>query len=362
MLLSTAVPLRDLTRFCRLARHGLAAGLSLVDVFRQQAERGPPSLRPVIAAVSERLARGDRLEDALKAEGDRLPPLFVTMTAVGEQTGHLPDTFAELERYYDLQWTLRRRFRAEIAWPVFQFVMAVGVIALMLLILGLIAGAGTTPLDPIGLGTGVRGACTWLLLVFGVLATCWGGYRLLARSMHRKAAADRFLLRVPVIGSCLEALRARPLLSGSTADAGAGLPVKAAVKRSLDATGNAAYPARFDEAGRRARRGDDLTTILRALRHLPAGFSRHGRRRRGGWSNAEVMEKQAEYYQEESSLRLRVLMRMAGFGVWAAVAILIIVMIFRIFFIAYLGLLEEMHRESGHAKTGSITLLRGHRA
>src|SRR5580698_5772009 len=108
MFLSKSVPLIDLTRFCRLARHGLAAGLSLVDVFRQQADRGPPSLRPIVAAVHERLNRGDGLEDALKAEGDRLPALFVTMTAVGEQSGHLPEAFQELERYYDLQWTLRR--------------------------------------------------------------------------------------------------------------------------------------------------------------------------------------------------------------------------------------------------------------
>ncbi len=347
MLLSGAVPFRDLTRFCRLARHGLAAGLSLVDVFRQQADRGPPSLRPIIAAVSERLARGDGLEDALKAEGDRLPPLFVTLTAVGEQTGHLPDTFAELERYYDLQWTLRRRFLAEIAWPVFQFVMAVGVIALMLLILGLIAAAGTKPLDPIGLGTGVRGACTWLLLVFGILATVWGGYRLLARSLRHKAAVDRFILRVPVIGPCLEALALARFCLGLRLTLGAGLPVKSAVKRSLDATGNDAYPARYEAAAASLRRGDDLTTILKACDIFPRDFLDMVENAEEGGRTPEVMEKQAEYYQEESGLRLKVLMRMAGFGVWAVVAILIIVMIFRIFFTAYLGPLEQMHRELG---------------
>src|SRR5438105_6125616 len=182
-----SISLADLMRFCRLARHGLAAGLSLVDVFRQQAERGPMTMRPIIAAIHDRLNRGEGLEDALKAEGDRLPALFVTMAAVGEQTGHLPEAFAELERYYELQWTLRRRFLADIAWPVFQFVMAIGVIALMLLVLGLIAPAGTTPMDPIGLGTGFRGAADWLILVFGVLATGFGGYRLLSRSLRHKA-------------------------------------------------------------------------------------------------------------------------------------------------------------------------------
>ena len=329
--------LADLTRFCRLARHGLAAGLSLVDVFRQQAERGPMSLRPVVAAIHERLNRGDGLEDALKAEGGRLPALFVTMAAVGEQTGHLPEAFAELERFFELQWTLRRRFLADITWPVIQFVLAVGVIALLLLILGMIGA----PFDPIGLGTGIRGAATWLVLVFGVLATLWGGYRLLARSLRHKAAVDRFLLRVPVIGPCLEALALARFCLGLRLSLGAGLPVKAAVRRSLDATGNAAYPARYEEAAAALRRGDDLTTILRACAIFPQDFLDIVANAEEGGRTPEVMEKQAEFYQEESSLRLQVLTRVAGFGVWLVVAVVIIAMIFRIAMTVYIGPLNE---------------------
>jgi type IV pilus assembly protein PilC len=303
-------------------------------------------MRPIIVTVSERLERGDALEDALKAVGERLPSLFVTMTAVGEQTGHLPDTFGELERYYELQWTLRRRFLAEIVWPVFQFAMAVGVIALMILVLGLIPQA-TPPLDPIGLGTGPKGAATWLLLVFGILAVGWGGFRLLARSMRHKAMVDRFLLRLPVIGTCLEAFALSRFCLGLRLTMGAGLPVKAAVRRSLDATGNAAYPATFERATASLRRGDDLTTVLKACGIFPRDFLDIVENAEEGGRTPEVMEKQAEYYQEESSIRLRVLMRFAGFGVWAAVAILLIVMIFRIFITAYLGPLEQIHREMG---------------
>ena len=345
MLPFTGVPLADLMRFCRLARHGLQAGLSAVDVFRQQADRGPPSLRPTISAVAERLAAGDGLEDTLKTEGGRLPPLFVTMVAVGEQTGHLPEAFAELERYYDLQLSLRRQFRADIFWPVFQFVMAIGVIGLMILILGLIAPAGTTPLDPIGLGTGVRGATTWLLVVFGVIATVWGGLHLLQRATRQSAAVDRFLLRLPAIGPCLESLALARMCLALRLTLGAGLPVKAAVRRSLDATGNAAYPARYEDAAAALRRGDDLTTILRACRIFPTDFLDTVESAEEGGRVPEVMEQQARFYQEESSLRLRILTRLAGFGVWLIVAVLIIIAIFRIYFIAYYNPMQQLFRE-----------------
>ena len=171
MLFSSSYPLHDLALFCRMLRHGLAAGLSLVDVFRQQSARGPVSMRPVIQRMTARLEQGDSLEEALTLDGERLPVLFKTLAAVGEQSGHMPDVFHELERYFDLQSRLRRQFITDITWPVMQFVMAVGVIALMLLVLGMIG----SPLDPLGLGlTGAKGAITFVLLVVGTLAGRFG--------------------------------------------------------------------------------------------------------------------------------------------------------------------------------------------
>ena len=146
---------------------------------------------------------------------------------------------------------------------------------------------------------------------------------------------DRFLLRVPVIGPCLEAMALARFCLGLRLTLGAGLPVKAAVRRSLDATGNAAYPARYEDAAAALRRGDDLTTILRACAIFPQDFLDMIANAEEGGRTPEVMEKQAEFYQEESSLRLKVLTKVAGFGVWVVVAILMIVAIFRIFFTAY---------------------------
>ena len=53
------------------------------------------------------------------------------MAVVGEQTGHLPEAFGELERYFELQWKLRKQFIADITWPIIEFTGAVGVITLL---------------------------------------------------------------------------------------------------------------------------------------------------------------------------------------------------------------------------------------
>src|SRR3954447_8090237 len=66
MLLSTVVPLDSLVLLCRALRHGLSAGLSLLDVFRQQALKGSAAVRPVAAEITGYLEKGESLEDALK--------------------------------------------------------------------------------------------------------------------------------------------------------------------------------------------------------------------------------------------------------------------------------------------------------
>src|SRR5947208_11560364 len=107
MAFSSKLSLSSLIEFCRILRHNLGAGLTLQHVFRQQAERGPLPVRPVASRISEDLEQGDSLEAALKRERAAFPHIFVALATVGEQTGSMPDVFAELEKYFLLQQRLR---------------------------------------------------------------------------------------------------------------------------------------------------------------------------------------------------------------------------------------------------------------
>jgi type IV pilus assembly protein PilC len=341
MLFSTSFPLNALAQFCRMVRHGLAAGLSVVDVFKQQSVRGPISLRPTLDRITAHLERGESLEDALSVEGEKLPVLLKSMASVGEHTGHMPEVFHELERYYELQYRLRRQFIADITWPVTQFVMAVGVIAMLLWVLGMIGSS----LDPLGFGlTGASGAITFLVLVGSALLLGWAGFHFLTRMYRNRAAVERFLLKVPALGPCLESIALGRFALALRLTLGAGLPPKHALRRSLEATGNSAYSADIDSALEQLRRGEDLTAVLRACRIFPEEFLDIVSNAEEGGRIPEVMEKQAEYYQEEASRRLTTLTKVAGFLVWLFVAILMVWAIFRIYFQAYLGQIDALTR------------------
>ena len=250
MVFSKRLPLSSLITLCHSLRHYLSAGLTLREVFRQQAKKGPLAVRPVAERISQELNKGEDLESALRSEQRAFPPLFLALASVGEESGALPEVFTELEKYYDLQQKLRRQFLGQIAWPVFQLCGAIVVITLLILVMGFIAEMNPTnkPFDPLGLGLlGPSGAITFLTIVFLILAALaavyFGGKHLL----RQKGAVDGFLLRLPVLGPTLRALALTRFCLGLRLTLETGMPITKALELSLRATDNDAFVAQTQQ-------------------------------------------------------------------------------------------------------------------
>lgn len=345
MPFSRQLPLSSLIELCRALRHNLSAGLSLLDVLRQQASRGPLAVRPIARRLTDRLSVGDDLETALEGEQAHFPPLFLSMTEVGEQTGTLPEVFAELEKYFLLQQKLRRQFWTMSAWPLFQLFAAFFVVAGMLFILGIL-GSDFGPLGPSFIGVG--GSLKFLAYSFGSVALVVALYFLLTRSLQQRATVHAILLRVPILGPCMEAIALARfcLCLHLTLDTSLSLPK--ALRLCLRATGNGHFLARSDVIGQAIRDGDDLSEALAKGRLFPMEFLNIVATAEEGGRLPEVMEQQAEYYHEEAERRLKALTAAASVLVWLITAGLLIYLIFSIFMRAYLQPLNDLLKATGH--------------
>lgn len=330
MLFSKKVPLPALIELCRNLRHMLAAGLSIHDVFRQQAKRGSIAIRPIAQRICEDIEDGESVEAALRKERDHFPFLFVDMAAVGEQTGNLAEIFGDLEKYYQRQYSLWKQFLSQITLPVLQFVAAVVVITGLIYILGVIGGPGAT-IDPIGVGTGAGAAGTFLGIVFGTLLILFGSYLLASRTLTHKAMVDRVLLKIPAIGPCVYALAMTRFCTALSLTMESALPINKALKLSLRSAGNAAFEAATENVQYALKTGEDLTAALSDSGVFPSEFINIIAVAEESGRLPEVMKHQAQYYEEESARKLAIATRIAGFAVWLLVAGIIITAIFRIF-------------------------------
>lgn len=328
-------PLTALIAWCRALRHGLDVGLSPVRVFRQQAKSGPTALRPVADRVADRLETGESLEDALNPEAGRFPQLFVEMIAVGEQVGRLPDVFGELEDYFDSVRTTRKDFVRMLAWPAIQYIGAVLVITILLLVLGAIG----SPLDPLGLGlTGTRGAVVFLAFMATFTVAVVGSVLFIAGNRDLRARAEAFALAIPGVGGCFRAFALNRFAMAYYMTIEAGLRADRCLRLSLRATANKAYAAEAEPAAKAARRGEEVTSILGGYgeRLFPADFVNATQVGEDTGRLAEVMRKQAEYYRDEAKRKMVTLSRIVGGMVYAGIGVFLIIMIFKIVTEAYL--------------------------
>src|SRR5262245_61937313 len=120
-----SLSLKTLADWSRAIGSPMRAGLTAKDAFKLASERGDPLIRELSAKTLERLNDGDSVPTSLKKIPFRLPALFLAMAEVGGKTGKFPEILRELEKYYRFQLSLRRKFLAQITWPVIQLLAAI---------------------------------------------------------------------------------------------------------------------------------------------------------------------------------------------------------------------------------------------
>ena len=344
-MMSTRIPLPDLIDLCRILRHNLGAGLTIQRVMQQQASRGRRSYRAIAGRISEAIQGGSSLSRAFDNERDSFPVLFLAMVKLGETTGHMPEIFGELERYYDLELQLRRQFRSQTILPIIQFFGAVFILTGVIYLLGLIAslnpGVNAKPLLTIFGLSGAPAAFAFLGVVFGTIFGAWTVFAIFSRLGRQKAWLDRLLLRVPALGSCLSALVMSRFTLALHLTLDSGLSITKALRLSLEATGNAYFASRADGIVQMLKNGQPLHEALDASGLFNDEFMELVTSAETSGQVPELMRQQANYYHEETARQMKTLTTLAGFAVWVCVAAFIIWAIFRIASV-YLNLFENL--------------------
>jgi type IV pilus assembly protein PilC len=345
MIFSGRLSLPALIELCRCMRYSLLSGMMLRDTMDLVANRGTRPLRPVAARITADLKAGWGLQEALKKQQAAFPPLFLALTAVGEESGNLPEVLHELEKYYEMQLKLRRDFIAEISWPAVQFVIAVLVITGMILVLGIVAPtgrAGGEPFDPLGLGLlGSEGALKFLGLVFGPLVGLWIGFSWLKHLLRRRAIVERVLLWVPVLGSSLCALAMTRFCISLRLMLETSLSITKTLRLALQATDNAAFFTAAPRVEAHLMRGHSITRSVTAARVVPKAFLNVLAIAEECGRIPDMCQHQGQFYEDLARRRLRLLNLVAGWVVWLSVAGFIVFSVFRIFLVAYLGSIER---------------------
>jgi type II secretory pathway component PulF len=342
-MFSSKCPLTALLAWCRVLRHSIGAGLSPVRIFKQQAKSGPRPLRAIAADLSEKMAGGDSLEDALEPYRDWFPPLFIELVGIGEQTGRLEDTFRELEEYFESSLTVQRNFRSQMMYPTIQYIAAVCIISALIWIMGFLAQSGKALTnDPTGLGlTGTTGALIFLTVGLGFFGAIVFGVSYAQNNVKWRAKMEAKLLIVPVWGPAMLAFALQRFAVALRMCAEAGLRAEKTMQYCFRATCNAAFTRGEAWAVATVKKGREISEALTASgAPFPDEFREMILMGEETGNMSEVMERLARKYREEAERKLKAAAQFTGYCVYAMVGIAIIIAIFKIASI-YLGALDS---------------------
>jgi type IV pilus assembly protein PilC len=331
----------QLAGLCRRLSIALMAGLPIRTVWEREAQRmtgwiGPARMRAVLEAIEH----GESLGNALRAAGDFFPPLFCEIAAVGDQTGHLGEAFAQLADHYDGLVRLRRSFLGAIAWPVIELVLAVTIVGGLIYLQGWLSQVRGYQVDLLGFGlSGARG----LAVYFAIVGTTVAAVFLLIYAMRRGLTWVRplqhLLYRLPWLGTALRTLALARLAWTLQLTFESGMHVRRAMTLSLRSTQTPFFTDHLHQVNDAIEAGQTVLEALSQTGVFPQDFLDVVAMGEESGELVEAMGRVAHMYQAQAEGSLRVLTMLAGWVVWLCVAAIIIFMIFRLAG-AYLGAIQ----------------------
>jgi type IV pilus assembly protein PilC len=313
----------------------LDSGVSLLNALKvvEQQQRTELSRRS-LRQIMDQVRKGTDLAAAFREQRPYYPDLLIDMLEVAERTGALPEVLLGLAEHYERLVRLRRTFLGAIAWPILQLIAAIFIVAGLILVLGLLANSpsGRPEFDPLGLGLfGVSGALTWLAYCFGTALLLAAVYLFLTRGFRQTQAVHALLLAVPVVGPCMRSFAVARFAWAYALTQQAGMDVKPSLETSLRATSNGAFMAAAPQVVAAVMAGEDFTTALELTRLFPRQFLEMVRVGESSGTVPETLQRLSPEFESQAQRSLSALTTALGVLIWSLVALMIIVLIFRIF-------------------------------
>ncbi len=269
----SAADLAMLTRqLATLVQSGLPLEEALLAVSEQTES---PRVKSILLGVRSKVMEGHTLADGLADFPRAFPELYRATVSAGEQSGYLDAVLERLADYTEGRQVLRQKVQHAMIYPIVLTVLAMLIVSGMLVyvvpkVVGVFANTGrelpalTEAL--IGLSDFLRDYGLALLVAAGV--AFWAFRRLLQRPAAQ-AAADRFMLRLPLVGRLVRGANTARFTRTLSILVGSGVPVLEALRISAEVVTSTPMREAVEVSAARVREGAPIGKSLGASGQFP---------------------------------------------------------------------------------------------
>jgi len=309
------VGVKDLARASRQLATLMEAGIPLTSSLSALIEQmGNPALRKVFTQIRERVREGSSLADGLSLHPRLFSSLFIGMVRAGEVSGTLALTLGRWADFSEHQVALRQRTQAALIYPVFMFVIGLGVLFFLMAfvvptVTKIFSDVGQAlPLPTVLLITMSHFLSRfWWVVVGGVIIIAlW-----LKRYLDSESGAkvwDRLKWKLPLAGG----LHRKSAIARWSRTLGTllhgGLPLLQALEISQGVTGNRLLAQALAKVRERIREGEEMTFTLKQSTLFPSMVLEMIAVGEKSGEMGKMLEKVARTLEDEVEAELRSLM------------------------------------------------------
>jgi type IV pilus assembly protein PilC len=290
----------------------LKAGLPLLQSLDVMLERQKhPIFRASLLMIREKVKAGTALSDAFHAEGELYPPIFSASLVAGERSGNLEQVLRRFVQYLRLNQALRKKAITASVYPLALMSLMLCLVSILLV---MVIPAfkdfygqfdAELPLATrflLRVAGFAREYFVWLALALGVSVAAVVAW---FQREESGLLLDRFLLRVPYLGSLMRMYATSQLGRTLSTLLSGGLPLVNALDVARASIGNRAMAAAVASATPQIREGKSLATALDStglLDNLALEMVKVGEQT---GALGDMLNAIAEFYDEELDMRMQ---------------------------------------------------------
>ena len=302
----------DLMHLSRQMSAFIRAGLPILDAVHTIGEESDnSSIRRMMQDIEDGLRTGERFSDCLDRHAKVFPAFYRGIVRSAELTGELDVVLGRLALYLERDLEARRKIKSALIYP--------AVIAVVALITVVILAAYVLPKFKTffnSLHAKLPLPTRMLLNVTDFLSTWWwallAGFVLVVvgivgaiQTPRGKYVKDKFLLRVPVLGSTIQYALVERFCRVLASMVGAGVNLPEALRVATEALKNLVYIEGLSHVNEAMHEGQGLAAPLARTQLFPATATQMLRVGEETGSLDSQLETTAQYYEVELDYKIK---------------------------------------------------------
>lgn len=303
---------KEIMHFSRQMSVFVEAGIPIMDALEVIAEETSDKLlQRVLLDMTDRLREGDTFAAAAAGHPEAFPRYYIAVLESAELTGTLDKVLNELAEYIERDIDARSQVTSALIYPAVVAVLAI--VTIVILATFVLPKFRTffkslnakLPLPTRMLLSASNFVSTWWYVILGAIVLLVVGWAALRRSQRGKEWLDRLTLKLPVVGSLVQAAIIERVcrVLASLVTAGVALPRAMAV--TAESSNNVVYAHALDHVREQMMEGNGLSEPLAETGLFPSAARQMFRVGEETGTLDHQLETAASYYHRELELKVK---------------------------------------------------------